>query len=282
MPACPYCAETVVVGTKTCPYCRSNMEVAPAPMPAGAPAKSSTGMTVGIVIGCLGVAGFLVVPILIALLLPAVQQAREAARRTQCKNNLKQIGLALYNYHDTYQAFPPAYTVDAQGKPLHSWRVLILPFLGEQGLYNSIDLSQAWDSPRNAGFQSQMPMAYACPSHGSSGTSNGLTHYAAIVGAPCVFQGETTTAMRDITDGTSNTILVGEVSQATISWMSPTDVSLDTFTRIGDSGGFSSHHTGGVHVLMCDGTVRFINQNIDAPTLKALFTRAGNETIPSF
>ncbi|MBI5757906.1 MAG: DUF1559 domain-containing protein, partial [Planctomycetales bacterium] len=240
------------------------------------------GMTVGIVIGCLGVAGFLVIPILIALLLPAVQQAREAARRTQCKNNLKQIGLALHNYHDTYQAFPPAFTVDAQGKPLHSWRVLILPFLGEAGLYNSIDQSQAWDSPQNAAFQLQMPAVYTCPSHGSPGTSNGLTHYAAIVGAQCVFQGEKTTAMRDITDGTSNTILIGEVSQATISWMSPTDVSFDTFTGIGGSGGFSSHHTGGVHMLMCDGAVRFISQNIDGQTLRALFTRAGNENVGQF
>jgi hypothetical protein len=239
-------------------------------------------MTVGIVIGCLGVAGFLVIPILIALLLPAVQQAREAARRTQCRNNLKQIGLALHNYHDTYKAFPPAYTVDAQGKPLHSWRVLILPFLDQQFLYSQIDLDQAWDSPRNAAFQSQMPALYACPSHASSGTSNGLTHYAAIVGAQCVFQGEKATPIQDITDGTSNTILVGEVSQATISWMSPTDVSFDTFTGIGDSGGFSSHHMGGVQVLMGDGAVRFINQNLDQPTLKSLFTRAGNETVPSF
>ncbi|MFN0054259.1 MAG: DUF1559 domain-containing protein, partial [Planctomycetales bacterium] len=73
--------------------------------------------------------------ILAALLLPAVQQAREAARRTQCKNNLHQIGLALHNYHDAFNSFPPAYIPDASGRPMHSWRVLILPFLDQAPLY---------------------------------------------------------------------------------------------------------------------------------------------------
>ena len=80
--------------------------------------------------------------VLIALLLPAVQSAREASPRTNCKNNLKQIGLALHNYHDAYGSFPPAWTTDADGRPLLSWRVLLLPFLDEAPLYEEFDLTE--------------------------------------------------------------------------------------------------------------------------------------------
>ena len=82
----------------------------------------------------------------IALLLPAVQSAREAARRAQCVNNLKQIGLAFHNYHSANNAFPRAAITDKQGKPLLSWRVAILPYIGQQGLYNRFNLDEPWDS----------------------------------------------------------------------------------------------------------------------------------------
>jgi hypothetical protein len=106
----------------------------------------------------------LVIPCLIALLLPAVQQAREAARRTQCKNNMKAIALAMHNYHDTYGSFPPAYIPDENGKPMHSWRVLILPMLDQQFLYSQYDFDQPWDSPANRSVMDRMPAIYGCPS----------------------------------------------------------------------------------------------------------------------
>jgi type II secretory pathway pseudopilin PulG len=90
-----------------------------------------------------------VIAILIALLLPMRRSAGEASRRSMCSNNLKQIGIALHNYADEYGAFPPAYTVDAEGKPLHSWRTLILPFIEQGPLYEKIDLSKPWDDPAN-------------------------------------------------------------------------------------------------------------------------------------
>ena len=83
------------------------------------------------VIGSVTVGG-----VLVALLLPAVQAARESARRMQCSNNLKQVALAMHNYHDTYQSFPPAYTVDADGNKLHSWRTLLLPYIEQAALYD--------------------------------------------------------------------------------------------------------------------------------------------------
>ncbi len=227
--------------------------------------------------------GFLLVcgGVLAALLLPAVQQAREAARRSQCKNNLKQIGLALHNYADAYGAFPPAYVADASGKPMHSWRVLILPYLDQAPLYNQYNFSEPWDGPSNSRLLSQMPSVYACPSHpGSPGGTS--TAYAAVFGEQCVFRGSEPVAFKDITDGASNTLLVVEADGAGIPWMKPDDVDITKHPSLGDRDGFSSSHMGGVHGLMCDGAVRFISQNIDAQTLKALFTRDGGEPVGSF
>src|SRR5262245_49759347 len=88
--------------------------------------------------------------LLVALLLPLSRSARPAARRAQCTNNLKQIALALHDYEQEHGALPPAYTVDAAGRPLHSWRTLILPYLEQEKLYQSIDLSKPWNDPANA------------------------------------------------------------------------------------------------------------------------------------
>jgi type II secretory pathway pseudopilin PulG len=90
------------------------------------------------------------IALLIAMLLPAVRSAREPARRNQCLSQLKQIALALETYADVHGKFPPAYTTDADGKPLHSWRTLILPYMEEPQLYASIDLTKPWDDPVNA------------------------------------------------------------------------------------------------------------------------------------
>ena len=105
-----------------------------------------------------------IIAILVALLLPAVQQAREAARRTQCKNNLKQIGIALHSYHDVYKTFPPAYIPDEDGKPMHSWRVLILPFIEQQALYEQYDFNEPWDGPNNSQLANVVISVYQCPS----------------------------------------------------------------------------------------------------------------------
>jgi hypothetical protein len=116
--------------------------------------------------GCLlKVIGLLIVgALLVALLLPAVRSAPEAGRRNRCVRNFKIIGMALHNYHDVYKVLPPAYTVDADGRPLHSWRTLILPFMEETQLYKSIDLSKPWDDPVNQKAAQTPISAYRCPS----------------------------------------------------------------------------------------------------------------------
>ena len=104
-----------------------------------------------------------IIAILVSLLLPAVNSAREAARRTQCVHHLKQLGLALQAYHDKYGSLPPAYFPDKDGKPKYSWRVLILPMLGEQALYDAYDFDEPWNGPNNRKLASKMPAVFACP-----------------------------------------------------------------------------------------------------------------------
>ncbi len=91
-----------------------------------------------------------IVFLLFSLLLSPVERGLTPARRTQCRNNFKQIGLALHNYHDVYDAFPPAYTVDSDGNRLHSWRTLVLPYIDQANVYNTIDRSKPWNDPANA------------------------------------------------------------------------------------------------------------------------------------
>ncbi len=218
--------------------------------------------------------------VLVALLLPAVQQVREAARMSQCKNNLKQIGLALHNYHDTYGAFPPAYTVDEQGRPLPNWRVFLLPFLDEPILAQQIDMTQPWDSPTNARFHSQMPRVFACPS--TAQPSSTQTHYVGVVGPNCILSTGQPRKIRDITDGLSNTLAVGE-TQSAVSWMEPRDVPIESLTKIGAPNGFSGVHASGrfLNVLIGDGVVRRISVDANV-SLQALGTINGGEQIGDF
>ena len=101
----------------------------------------------------------------VALILLAVPTMREDARKVQCSNNQREIVLALHYYHEAYGALPPLHTVDDQGKSLHSWRVLILPFIDQEELYRRIRLNEPWDSAHNQQFHDQMPLVYHCPSH---------------------------------------------------------------------------------------------------------------------
>ncbi|MSR57404.1 MAG: DUF1559 domain-containing protein [Planctomycetaceae bacterium] len=282
MPACPACAETIPANADTCPYCGISLHERGSTRSASAGGKTSI-LTILLIAG--GVGGLVLLVcggVLAALLLPAVQQAREAARRTQCKNNLKQIGLALHNYHDTYHCFPPAFIADESGKPMHSWRVLILPYLDEPGLYSRYRFDEPWDGPNNSQLLPLMPAIYRCPSDPSSPAATN-TAYAGVFGPKSVFRGTQPVRMADITDGTANTLAVGEVGAGTaIPWMKPQDIDITLHPTIGSPGGFGSAHVGGCHFIMLDGSVRFVSQNINATTLQSLFTIDGGETVGEF
>lgn len=226
-----------------------------------------------IILQLIGVAA--VVSILIVMLLPAVQRGREPARRTQCKNNLKQIGLALQQYHDTYGSFPPAYTVDADGKRLHSWRTLILPFIDQSALYNKIDLSKAWDDPVNEVFAKMMLPTYRCPA--AKGPPNNA-YYVAIVGTDTCFPGVASRSLAEIKDGTSQTLAVLEVNaENAVPWMSPMDVDEQYLLNVGPKSKVT--HPGGQYALAADGTVRFLSDNLKISTRRALMTADAHDTV---
>ena len=245
--------------------------------PGQRPAKSNT---VYIILAVCLAAMIPMMCICVGLLLPAVQAAREAARRMSCSNNIKQIGLAMHNYHSEYKQLPPAFTVDADGNPLHSWRTVLLPFMEQQALYEQIDMSKPWDDPVNIAFGETVIPGYACPS--VSQTPN-MTTYLAVVDASGIMSGSTATAFPNVVDGLSNTIMVVEAdSGLAVPWMKPQDIDMSQFLDAGsvrDSGG----HQGGAHVLMGNGAVKFVTDSADPTLRRSLISKAGNEEIgPGF
>ena len=214
-----------------------------------------------------------IIAVLVAFLLPATRRGRPAANRTQCKNNLKQIALALHNYFDSYEALPPAYTVDANGKPLHSWRTLILPYLEQQELYKRIDLSKPWNDPANTkAFETELDI-FRCP---SAVMPPNQTTYMAIVSPNGCFRPGESTRFSDITDGTSNTLMVIEVApEHAVPWMAPQDADEQLVLSFGPDSKLA--HTGGTQAALVDGSVRFLSDNIPTEVRRALISIAGDD-----
>lgn len=222
----------------------------------------------GIVLGGLG-STF----VAIALLLPAVQAAREAARRAQCTNNLKQIALAMHNNLSATNRFPAQAIRAKDGKPLLSWRVAILPYIGEQTLYNAFHLDEPWDSPNNMALVGRIPPVYRCPSEPDQ--TSGNTTYQVVVGPKTMFTGGDGVKIDEIPDGTSNTILVVE-SARPVPWTAPDDIPYDPSLPFA---GFGSKHPGGCNIALADGSVRFLKRSVLPGVITSLLTRAGGEIV---
>lgn len=217
----------------------------------------------------------------VSMILPAFQRSScTATRRSDCAYNLRQIGLGLQNYADIYGCFPPAYIADESGRPVHSWRVLILPFIEQGGLYEQYDFNEPWDGPHNSLLAAQMPPCYRCPSDGM--LSRVTSSYLAITGAETAWPGADRITFSDFKDGTSNTIAVVEVASSGIHWMEPDDLPFRALSKgVNPSVGLgvSSRHIDGANCVFFDGHSNYL-QNAELPViLEALATRAGGETI---
>lgn len=214
---------------------------------------------------------FATVGVGVSLLLPAVQAAREASRRMSSMNNLKQLGLAMHNYHDVYGKFPDQGTKAFAGKPGLSWRVHLLPFLEESELYDQFHMDEPWDSEHNKKLIDQMPAVYRAP--GSKLTNK--TNYLTPIGKGAAFESGKKLTFFTITDGTSNTIMVVEASDERAAiWTKPDDYEIDADDPIK---GLVGLRPGGFQAAFFDGSARFISQTVDAAVLKAMFTMQGGE-----
>lgn len=298
MPKCPKCDTVVEKGLLQCPGCGVKFRQKPPPPPEdeaeeiedfaddededvrptrskkasrskkGGKSKSSSS-TILIVIASLGVFSVcFCVPILIALLLPAVQQAREAARRTQVRNNLKQIGLAAHNCHDTYNKFPPRGVPVLQGIPMNdleanmvpqSFFTDLLPYVDQAPLYQQLQRGQAWNDPVN-----KVPLAMVIPSYLNpsvptppvNGEGHAVAHFATNGRA---ISNTSTVGIRNITDGTSNTMMVGTLNDGFKAWGDPTNFRDPSVGFGGGPNAFGAPNRSVAHILMFDGSVRYVS-----------------------
>ncbi len=280
-----------------------------------------------------------IIGVLIALLLPAVQKVREAANRMACASNLKQIGLAFHNYENVYGAFPCAYDAIHNPPRGHAWGTYLLPYLEQENLYKKYDFEQLIAAPGNLAVIQTPLKIMQCPSSpnpnrtytynymgldisaaaGDYGVVSGIlgNYWTNYVNTPTasrdgILRNNEYTRIAQITDGTSNTILLGEIAGRDELWQAGRLISGmsagygggwgdflngecwingSLFDGTGSTGpcivnctnrrcaGYYSFHPGGVNVLMADGSGRFIHDNINNKTLCYLVTKAGGEVI---
>jgi hypothetical protein len=207
----------------------------------------------------------------------AKRKVQEAAVRAQAGNNLKQIVLGLISYADAMGSMPPAAVCNKTGKPLLSWRVLILPYLDQNDLYKQFKLDEAWDSDHNKTLIAKMPKVYAMPLPSTAKANE--TYYRAFVGngaALDLLTGPKYPA--DFADGTSNTVLVVTAKDA-VPWSKPDDLAFDPDKDMTKLLGF--FHGDLCMVGMADGSARGLSKKISKTTLHGAITRNGGEVLGS-
>ena len=253
-----------------------------------------------------------IIGILIGMLLPAIQSVRESARSIVCRNNLRQIGLALQNYHSSFSTFPAGVTDwrpfsgGNQSKRNIAWSALILPQLDQENLYHQLDLTKPFDDPANATAAATELPVYQCPSDSQQAITpegtlpRGSTDYGGIFGerinspnspAKGVMIFDSGISHSDISDGLSNTLIVAEDSglddgsSGDGQWINGRNV-FDQAFAINEAPDFEndmrSDHPDGANAVFADGHVLFLTSEIQLSTLGAICTRAGGEVFGSF
>lgn len=212
---------------------------------------------------------------LIAVVLGQVQAARNVAQRSVSANNLKQIALAMHLHHDVFKRFPASSNIKTkggvQGQPC-SWRVMILPYIEEGTLYQAYHFDEPWDSENNKKISAKMPAIFRNPLDAPESTN---TSYFALVGPDTLFFNEKGANLREVIDGSSNTLMFVEAKRA-VPWTKPEDIDYAADKPVPELGGWFD---GGFNAAFSDGSVRFINKNVDEQLLRALITRGGREPI---
>ncbi len=211
---------------------------------------------------------------------PQYGMARIVPDRTRSMNNLKQMGLAFHNFHDTYGHFPANIVDKTTGKPLLSWRVALLPYIDQNALYKAFKQDEPWDSEHNIKLAKSLVPVYSLANQTKRDSQgNRLTPYQAFAGKGTLFEEGKKIKIADILDGTSNTFMFAEAKNQVI-WSKPDDIPFDPSKE------FPAANTllgglfpGGFNAAFADGSVRFFKDTLDTKTLKALITRAGAESV---
>jgi hypothetical protein len=278
---CPHCGNQLNVAdhfagqTGPCSACGKPIKIPfAAANYASRPASGSrgAGLTIAIVVGVLLLGGLMCGGILLALLLPAVSASRQAAKRMQSSNNLRQLGIAMHNYHDEYSSFPPAVVKDENGTPLYSGRVLLLPYLEQGPLYERFDKTKAWNAPENAALTSMPVKTFQDP--GSSAGDSPRSDYLFVTGPGTIFEDGKRVVMADVTDGLSNTMYIIETSTGAANWAEPKDFDISQLGTLPPG-----NHPAGNLVGITDGSVQTLSKQIDPLTLHGLMTRNGGEAV---
>ncbi len=209
------------------------------------------------------------------LLVPAFLAARKSHKRMQVSNTLKNLVLAMHNYHERCGTFPPAYIADESGRPMHSWRVLLLPELQEQALYDQYDFSQPWDAPQNLEVAKKMPTIFQNPYR----RTNGKTCFVVVTGDETNFAGAEPARFSSLLGGSAKALapaLIVEVSAEEFDWTDPTDLAFDELTLEINQGGskqLNSRIGDGILVGMNDGSIQPIPASTSKDKVRALFAR---------
>lgn len=205
-----------------------------------------------------------------AALAPAVSSAKAVSERSASINNLRQIGLAFHNYHDTYKTFPAAIQIGPKNIP-HSWRITLLPFLDQAPLYKQYRQDEPWDSESNKKVLAEMPSVFRCPRDQRTSQD---TSYFTFVGPETLF-GSRKAIIAQIVDGTSNTILVVE-SKRQVPWTKPDEIEFDSRQAVMPLGGW---YPNGFCLVMFDGRALFLPQHVDQQLLKYMIMHSDGNPV---
>jgi Protein of unknown function (DUF1559) len=228
------------------------------------------------------VIGVAIVSVFCLLLMPQSTNC-SGARAAQARNNLKQIGLALDNYHHDHGRFPPSVVYSPDGRALYSWRVVILPYLEQKDLYDKFDLNEVWDSPHNRELLARRPAVYDPVGIAADPT---LTYSQVFNGEGTAFESREGTTLGDFPDGPERTVLVVEAAEP-VPWTQPIDLPYTAGAPLPPLGGifrgrsrlFDYGSVDGCNAVFADASVRFIPRGkLTAPAVRALITRNGRES----